>query len=421
MESIEVKTIDNGIQSAIYDRKDTTLNNYLTTLFYYLLPRNELKESTLESFGYIGDRVINICFNPFLEKSNIQTSLVNVDLSKYDYRGSIQYPYIYRIDNLEFKDFTLSSYDLQTEYNSYPSNFESKLLLYPYRYFLLTDYVNAPIIIQPQFLNNNELTINVKTGLSNTSKYVLYCKNYKGDINGNLEGIVNNNPFLFPVTSNAYQSFIANTGISFDTNKQLALIENNQNYKQNSTNNFVNGIGNVLSMGVSAMNLPLNFMTGLNLANNGLGLASTIINQQHNTQNYKLKEYQIEKSALATIQDKINTPTSIKSMGNDAIFNIENAKNRIDLIEFTITNERLQRISEFLTRYGVATNNYDVPNIRTRKYYNFIKTSNCNIDSVRIPYNDLKEIENIFNSGITFWHIDNGATIKNYYVDNEVL
>ena len=33
----------------------------------------------------------------------------------------------------------------------------------------------------------------------------------------------------------------------------------------------------------------------------------------------------------------------------------------------------------------------------------------------------IKEIKDIFNSGITFWHKDRGARILNYNVKNEVV
>ena len=56
------------------------------------------------------------------------------------------------------------------------------------------------------------------------------------------------------------------------------------------------------------------------------------------------------------------------------------------------------------------------------KYFNYIKTSVCNIASTStIPLEYLEEIKDIFNSGITFWHKDRGARILNYNVKNEVV
>ena len=51
------------------------------------------------------------------------------------------------------------------------------------------------------------------------------------------------------------------------------------------------------------------------------------------------------------------------------------------------------------------------------KDFNFVKTADCNIKSQTIPREDMLEIENIFNNGITFWH--NTNNLLNYDVDNE--
>lgn len=404
------------MKSEIADFKSTMLNNYLTSLYFYLIPRNEINEETTVSMGYISNKITNICFNPFIEKYNVECLLVNVDLSDYDYQENIHYPYIYRIKNLEFRDINLETIDLSSTYNSIDRNYESKLLMYPYRYYLLTDYINPPLLIKPQYLTNNRIEIYVKVGVSNTSKYNIYVKNYKGDVNGNLEGVVNNNPLLFPVVADSYQEFIGSQGNSFNLNKQLALLENNTNYKQGTRTNTVNAFTSMLGS-----------IGGLATLDAGGTIASifgginTGVNQYNLKESTKLKEYQIEKSYLATKQDLINTPNTLKSIGNDSIFNLENGKNRIDLIEYGIKTDKEQKILNFFNRYGVQTMNYDIPNFKTRKYYNYIKTVNCNIDNSKIPYNDLKKIEEIFNSGVTFWHIDNGAMVKNYYVENEVL
>ena len=62
-------------------------------------------------------------------------------------------------------------------------------------------------------------------------------------------------------------------------------------------------------------------------------------------------------------------------------------------------------------------NNYGIPNYKTRKDFNFVKTADCKIKSQTIPREDMLQIENIFNNGITFWH--NTSKLLNYDVDNE--
>ena len=135
-------------------------------------------------------------------------------------------------------------------------------------------------------------------------------------------------------------------------------------------------------------------------------------------QSHRLKEQQIEQLALARQKDYLNTPRAIKSVGNDGIFAMENASYRVDLIEYGMKDNRLVRIYSYFDRYGYRVNKYTQPNFTSKKYWNYIKTVNCDIDSSQIPHGDLQAIQNIFNSGITFWHIDNGAEVKDYTKKN---
>ena len=56
-----------------------------------------------------------------------------------------------------------------------------------------------------------------------------------------------------------------------------------------------------------------------------------------------------------------------------------------------------------------------VPNLRTRQYYNFIKTVDVNI-SGEIPQDDMQRIKDIFNAGVTLWH--DPSKVQNYSVSN---
>ena len=56
--------------------------------------------------------------------------------------------------------------------------------------------------------------------------------------------------------------------------------------------------------------------------------------------------------------------------------------------------------------------------MNSRKYYNFVKTNSCNIASAKVPLIHMNELKEIFNRGVTIWHVDNGAEVGNYNVDN---
>ena len=372
--------------------------------------------STIESISY----------NPFIEKGDVtvQASLFNAKKYMNETFSSDNPPYVYRITQFKGGDKTLGEYDIQVEYNNLDKNYESKLLLYPFRYFMLTDHINPPMLIKPQLMQtvNGKWVFKVFVALSQTSKYFIYPYLYKLDSVGNLEGIVNNNPLLLPVSSNQYSAWVMAQGNTFTESNRLSLMENDLSTKLSDRNN---AIDTVSSMANSLLNFRqwnnnggLESNTRGGLLNVGTSFVKGFEKRWQNGETNLFKEYQINTMALARKQDYLNTPRVLKSIGNDTIFNVSNSKHRVDLIEFGLTEQRESRLEEYFKRYGYKVNDYQKPNFKSREYFNFVKTVNCNIDSAKIPYDDIKGLEEIFNSGVTFWHIDNGAEIKNYDVDN---
>lgn len=83
--------------------------------------------------------------------------------------------------------------------------------------------------------------------------------------------------------------------------------------------------------------------------------------------------------------------------------------------ELNIVKEDAERIDNFFTMYGYATNKIKVPNINQRPQWNFVKTNGCVITG-NIPNAIRTTIEQIFDSGIRFWN--NGDNIGNYSLNN---
>ena len=87
-------------------------------------------------------------------------------------------------------------------------------------------------------------------------------------------------------------------------------------------------------------------------------------------------------------------------------------------------------IDEYFSMFGYATNRVGKPNITSRPYWNYVKTSNCHItgkvDSSggQITYTrgmdaETKEkICSIYDEGITFWHYRQDMDVGNYSKDN---
>ena len=70
--------------------------------------------------------------------------------------------------------------------------------------------------------------------------------------------------------------------------------------------------------------------------------------------------------------------------------------------------------------YGYACNDFKKPNLRSRYYYNYIKTIEANIKTnIDSDYRD--RIQNIFDNGVCIWHYRTPNTFKgvnNYNYEN---
>ena len=80
-----------------------------------------------------------------------------------------------------------------------------------------------------------------------------------------------------------------------------------------------------------------------------------------------------------------------------------------------------QFVFNLFTKKGYKINNYEKPNLKSRYWFNYIKTYECNITSINIGENDIIEkIKEIYNSGITFWHYNSGNYKFKNYEDNNI-
>lgn len=413
------------------DIESSIMGNIPVGLYYYCIPREKINSATY--LGFV-DTIQSLTYNPFIEVDDMSTIVeCSFDSDRYGSpKGGI--PKCYRMSGFDTIDKQL--YEL----NTFPDNdnglptFEPKLYTFPYRYFMITDYMNTPLVVKPELCENKTLKLRVKaTNIATESKYNLYVNGYKGDYNGNLNGIVNNSPLMLPVLSSAYSQFLATSSASFNQGNINAMLENDLslkqglatnslNYRQNTTNNYMQGISS--GLGAIASLFSLNFG---GVVNGAMGVAQSAINQHFNTlsnnlnnsqlkEQNKLSNFEVSSMANAKTTDLINTPNSIKTTGNDTLFNLVNSNRKIDIIEFGLDFRYKHRIYDYFVKYGYKVNKWEKINVNSRRYFNFIKTNTCNIVSDEIPHEYLEEIKDIFNRGVTIWHVDNEANVGDYSV-----
>lgn len=87
------------------------------------------------------------------------------------------------------------------------------------------------------------------------------------------------------------------------------------------------------------------------------------------------------------------------------------------LFHRTITNEFARKIDGYFTRFGYAQHVITVPNIHARNRFTYVKTVDCVVHG-DLPADAGEMIENIFDSGITFWA--DHANVGNYSMDNPI-
>ena len=413
------------------DQESSIMENIPVGLYYYCIPLNKVSSATY--LGYV-DTIQSLTYNPFVEVDDMSTIIeCSFDVDRYG-TPKTGIPKCYRMLFVDTIDKLLK------EINVFPTNdptmatFEPKLFCFPFRYFMITDYINNPLIVKPELCDNHKLKLRVKaTNVATESKYNLYVEGYKGDNNGNLNGMINNNPLMLPVLSNAYSQFLATSSASFNQGNINAMMENDLSLKQglasNKLNYEQNTIGNILGGAGSAIGAVASLFTGnaLGVANGAMGIVQSGINQHFNSlsnnlansqlkQRNKLSNFEVSSMANAKTTDLMNTPNSIKTSGNDTLFNLVNSNRKVDIIEFGLDFRYKYRIHDYFVKYGYKVNKWENINVNSRKYFNFIKTNTCNIVGNEIPHEYLEEIKDIFNRGLTIWHVDNGATVGDYSI-----
>ena len=219
------------------DFKNCNMGSMLTNLYYYILDKkliNGDEHVNTQPFSSV-PTIQSISFNPFADLNDFEIIRCKFNSEKFGDTSGKQ-AFVYRIKHQNVNRKTLKEIPLfNKKKNAYD---ESKLQMYPFRYFLICDYINPPLLIKPQLVNNgsNKLIVKVMYTISSTSKYNIYVERYKNDYQGQLEGLINNNALLFPTSSEAYSSFLATSSASFSQALENSKLENDLSLRQNAEN-----------------------------------------------------------------------------------------------------------------------------------------------------------------------------------------
>ena len=327
------------------DSKSTIMNGMLTGLYYYYVDSSKITGAT-----YLAscNTIVNVAFNPFLTENDLTLHASPFNTDKY---GKIDntIPTVYRIrTGTKIEKHLYSKNVFKT--NSLQKGYNAKLTFFPYRYYILTDYINPPLLIKPQFVANGECKIKVITSVSTEGKYNLSVEGYKGDVNGNLEGINTSANFMIANTGSAYSQFLSTSASQFAQEKINASLENDLTLKQAYRNNNLELQKNQMSLGQSQVNNVLDGFANL-LSGKIFGTAKNVTGAYFNQANSMLQKDMINNSLQNTVESVELSEANLSSMVNAKITDMINTPHHLLMLLSSYIHQYYFQHAKMLSLY----------------------------------------------------------------------
>lgn len=325
-------------------------------------------------------------------------------ISKKCYLTSTEIPLNYVITNNDELNFLNTIMPKPKNIQNYvPHN--SKCFTYPYCFVNITN--NNGNSIKAQFEKSQHIT---QENNQDVFDYSIEFNYYFPCIEGstsfgflkNYSGVEKNFSYSIQGNTNIELPFITNTFSAYMSANQNSI--SNQ-YKQIERNEQMSTAKNVLNTSSNLINSAIQGNVG--------GLINGAINGGLNQADIFLNSYNQRESIDASLKDMSIKP-DIAHGSFIANGNILSGKIGYTMELITVTNENIQMIDSYFDMYGYKVNRLGTPHLFTRPYFNYIKTSGCNLLSLNERYNGTKSfnvpnfalniIKNMFDNGSTLWH-----------------
>ena len=304
-----------------------------------------------------------------------------------------------------------TSISFNTTFGSYtPKN--KKTLGYPYNYYTVDNNSNDKKVYKPQFFDNPETNnINFKYFGSiiygEIWCYPLYYYTKTNEVQQQVYGLSKKVGVELPYINDSYSNWLANSTISrnLSINNHIAtsalsiasgVVGGSSDIKTGDfENTLVNSKGKVAGYSGNFIESP----TGSMLQTGG-GLGTRAIKS---TVNAISNSASFITSLVQQKAEHAEIPTTLAGSFD------ENLGYIIDINGFTIsrvrvTNAVAKRIDDYFSVYGYKIMDWQVPKLKVRSKWTFIKTAGCAIKPNNIPSQFEDAINQIFDNGITFWN-----------------
>lgn len=260
------------------------------------------------------------------------------------------------------------SVNLNTISGYTPKN--NKCFCYPYNAIVLENNCGGRVVLKPELFNgltraDHNISIMYSFVVSANPSLFAFVKNYR-NITYNFDcAIAFNNFPAIPFKYELYSNWLA------------------QNKNAITMNYISRDIGMVSSL--------LNKSAG-GLVSGAVGMFSDYANQ-------------LDLKNRGSVMNGVPQGNEILYSGGAGIF----------VSQECFKTEYISMVDDFFSHYGYLVNETKTPTFHKRPNYDYIKTRDINIVG-DIPNEDIEEIENIFNDGVTIWH--NANTYGDYDVNN---
>ena len=313
---------------------------------------------------------------------------------------------------------------------------ESKLLMYPYSYFKVSDNRGNEKIFKNEytgFNSDNKLEIDIRSCYGNTPKVIYNLSNYLGITEQDMldHSLINNEPNGLTIVDDYSAAYLQG-----NANTMRQTIENtinqgrltNQLVKNTGVGNiigsFMGNMGNVVS---GAGNIYSGTQAGVIAGSSAIasasgnivgGLIGQDINEINTMAQTSLNNRMAIENDLAKRQDISNVADNVSLQGGNTFFNfLDRGRLRLFVRLYQITPEYKAVLTDYFRKYGYAIHKIKMPNIHTRKSWNYVQVTECNFTG-DMPEIYMNKIKDIFNTGVTIWHTKD---VGNYDLNNDEI
>lgn len=369
----------NDYFSNVIQCKDGTLI-YGGNIAYYLVPSTDLTEETGKVEIPPIEEVMSISYVPYADASDFEVAETTLN-AKYLPSGaeSTFNTSLKRIKKLKENQRHVARFEPydyitgKTVGGAYHWQNEGKLWHYPYHYTEFWDGVSQPLQVDIRYLDftKSYQSVEIRYALTTLGVYQLFVSGYKGDEWGLLFGRQNKG-ISMPTSNSAYLNYWSNHQASLNASR--------------------------LQSGMNVINQAMT----LNPISIAQGVGNAIMD---------------EVNRYATFTDLKAQGFSAKDGDNEGLFGLQ-MSTQLTKYTYGLSEEQLNQIGLDMNRYGYTQNKIMTPNLTSRKYWNYVKTNGVNLKVASCPKEHLEQMKNIFDNGVTVWHVENGGMFENLDKDN---